>query len=377
MNNKNCLNSNKQRFNLRQESLELFFELLKIQVGAKKSLKQHYSDEQWLGAYKIANEQAITGVLAAAIETLEDKSFLPSELVLLRWVGKGMMIEQTSIKMEEAGKATVVFFHENGFACQILKGSAVARYYPQPYKRSSGDIDIWLDGSRERIYNFARKYDKDDKLYGVNYHHIKFHLMPGVNIEVHIWPSYFCSPLRNRRFQEFCKLYKPTMESSMPSLAFDRVFILSHCYRHMCGDGIGIRQVMDYFYVLRRGFTEDERSDAETWIRKLGMGRFAEGLMWVLHEVFGLEDEYLILETNEQEGRFIMNEILFTGNLGHSDKRSWGSKETAASRYLFSLKRDVYMAKHYPHEALWQPFFSLWLYFWRLSKGLLKKSDEL
>ena len=158
----------------------------------------------------------------------------------------------------------------------------------------------------------------------------------------------------------------------MPCLAFDRVFILLHCYQHMSGNGVGLRQVMDYFYVLRQGFTEEERIDTVKWVKKLGMGRFAAGLMWVLRDVFGLEDKYLIMEPDEKEGCFILNEILLTGNMGHSDKRSWGSRKSAFSRFFRNLRRDFYMVRHYPHEALWQPFFSLWLYFWRLSKGLLK-----
>lgn len=360
------------RFLMKRKKNALFFELLKIHSGVNKTLQHKYTDQEWLTALAIANEQAITGVMVTAMEVIEDKTFLPSKPVLLQWIGNVQLVEQTTIKMEEAANAVVNYFHENGFACQILKGSAVARYYPQPLRRSSGDIDVWLDGGRKKIYGFARAFDKDGMLYGVNYHHIHFHLIEGVHIEVHIWPSFLSSPLRNYRLHQFCNLYHPTMQASMPSLAFDRVFILLHCYRHMCGDGVGFRQVMDYFYVLRQGFTEDERQDAVYWIKKLGMSRFAGGLMWVLGDVFGLEKDFLIVEPKEKEGRFILNEILLTGNMGHSDNRSWGSKETAMSRFFLNLKRDFYLAKHYPHEAVWQPFFSAWLYFWRLCKGLLK-----
>ena len=355
---------------------ELFFELLKIISGAQESLRQKYSDKEWLDALDIANEQAITGALVTLIEEIKDKTVLPSKPVLLQWEGQAQTVELATIKMEEAANAVVRFFHENGFPCWILKGSAVARYYPQPLGRLSGDIDVWLDGGRKKIYQFARAFDKDGMLYGVNYHHIHFHLIEGIHIEVHIWPSFLSSPIRNHRLHKFCNLYHPTMEAAMPSLAFDRVFILLHCYRHMCGDGVGFRQVMDYFYVLRQGFTEEERAEAVKWIKKLGMERFASGLMWVLSDVFGLEEDYLIVEPNEKEGRFILTEVLLTGNLGQSDSRSWGSKATALSRFFLNLKRDFYLAKHYPHEALWQPFFSVWLYFWRLFKGLLKDRDS-
>ena len=350
------------------QAQELVFELLLVGTGAKKSLSHGYTDNDWKGALAIAQDQAIVGVLLSAIETLDVQ---PPRPLLLQWIGLVQLLEQEGARMAEAGAKVVGYFREHGFACQILKGSAVARYYPQPLRRSSGDIDIWVDGGRKRIYDFARTFDKDGILYGVNYHHIHFHLIEDVHIEVHIWPSFLSSPLRNRRLHRFSNLRRPTMESDKPSLAFDRVFILLHCYRHICGHGVGLRQIMDYYYVLRQGFTEEERKDAVYWIKQLGMARFARGLMWVLREYFGLEKQYLLMEPDVKEGRFITREVMLTGNMGHSDKRNWGSMRTPLSRFFLNLRRDVYLVGHYPHEVVWQPVFSVWLYFWRLSKGLL------
>lgn len=350
------------------KSQDLVFELLLVSTGARKALRQTYTDNDWKGALAIAQDQAIVGVLLSAIENLDVQ---PPKPLLLQWIGLVQLLEQESERMAVAGASVVKYFQEHDFACQILKGSAVARYYPQPQRRSSGDIDVWVEGGRKRIYDFARAFDKDGKLYGVNYHHIHFHLIEDVHIEVHIWPSFLSSPLRNRRLHRFSNMHRPTLESTMPSLAFDRVFIMLHCYRHICGHGVGLRQIMDYYYVLRQGFTEEERKDAVYWIKQLGMARFARGLMWVLQEYFGLEEQYLLMEPDEKEGRFIMREVLLTGNMGHSDKRNWGSMRTPFSRFFLNLRRDVYLVGHYPHEVVWQPVFSLWLYFWRWSKGLL------
>lgn len=173
-------------------SHELLFELLRISTGAKATVSRAYSDEEWEKVYNLAEEQTIAGVLLDALEKIQDESpeLMPSKMLLLQWIGNSQMIEQTSRQMEDAGMQVVDYFHKNGFACQILKGSSVGSYYPHPSRRSSGDIDIWLDGGRKKIYDFARAFDKDGKLYGVNYHHIHFHLLEDVHIEVHIWPSF-------------------------------------------------------------------------------------------------------------------------------------------------------------------------------------------
>ena len=353
----------------------LFFELLLVCTGAKDVLSRTYSETEWNEVLVIAQEQAIEGVLLSAIEKLQDEQ-RPPKLVLLQWIGSVQILEANSKKIAEASETVIKYYRENGFACNILKGCAVARYYPQPERRSSGDVDVWVDGGRKKIYDFARAFDKDGRLYGVNYHHIHFHLIEDMHIEVHIWPSFLSSPLRNCRLHKFCNLHRPTMDTDKPSLAFDRVFILLHAYQHFCGHGIGLRQIMDYYYVLKQGFTEAEKKDAVYWIQQLGMTRFTGGLMWVLREHFGLEEHLMIVVPNEKEGRFIMQEVMLTGNMGHSDKRNWGSMKSPQSRFFFNLRRDLYMAKHCPHESFWQPFFSIWLYAWRLFKGLLKDRDK-
>lgn len=354
---------------------DLFFELILVLTGGENRLSHSYSEQEWEGALSIAKDQAIVGVLFSAIESLP-KEQLPTKYPTIHWWNASDIAERNTVKITGLGDSAIRFFRENGFACVILKGTGVGRYYPQPVRRSSGDIDIWLAGGRKKIYDFARSFDKKGMLYGVNYHHIHFHLFKGVQLEIHIWPSFLSSPIRNYRLHQFCKQYEPTMEASVPCLSFDRVFILLHCYRHMNGSGVGLRQIMDYYYVLMQGFTDEEKTDAVIWIRKLGMSRFASGMMWLLQEVFGLDSEYQLMKPNEKEGRFILREVLLTGNMGYSDKREWGSRNTPFSRFIYNLRRDIYMAGHYPHEALWQPVFSVWLYFWRLFKGLLKDREK-
>lgn len=353
----------------------LFFELLQVALGNRRCLSKMPSSKEWIALYEESEKQSIVGVMLDGLERLSDAARPPQE-ILLQWIGMAQMAEQDTKRIKEASEEAVEFIRGNGFACSLLKGVAVGRYYPNPMRRQSGDVDIWLDGGRKKIYDFARGFDKDGKLYGVNYQHVHFHLFEDVHLEVHIWPAYLNNPFHNRMFHEFCKLYSPIKDSSMPCLAFDRVFILLHCYNHMYENGVGLRQIMDYYYVLKQGFTEKEKEETVNWIKKLGMERFASGLMWVMQEVFGMKEEYLLCVPNEKEGRFILQEVMMTGNMGHSDTRNWGSQKTAFKRFIHNLRRDAHLINHYPQEILFQPFFSIWLYFWRLSKGLLGGEDN-
>lgn len=359
-------------FNSTQMSSDLhglFYELIQTAVGARGGLSRVPTSKEWIALYVESERQSIVGVMLDGIEGLPPEMRPPKDM-LLQWIGRSQMTEQNTERIKEASEETVKFIQENGFACTLLKGVAVGRYYPNPKRRQSGDVDVLLDGGRKQIYDFARGCDSKKKIYGVNYHHVHLHLFEEVHLELHIWPAYLNNPIHNRRFHEFCKLYQPNRETSLPCLAFDRVFILMHCYNHMTGNGVGMRQIMDYYYVLKQGFTEEEKCDSVRWIKKLGMYRFASGLMWLMQEVFRMDDKYLLMKPSMKEGRFILQEVMMTGNMGHGDTRDWGSQKTAFKRFFHNLRRDSHLIGHYPQEIIFQPFFSLCLYFWRLSKGL-------
>lgn len=354
---------------------KLFLELLLVTMGEKDSLSRTPLEEEWKLLLEEAWKLDIGGVMLDGLERLPVVQ-RPPKMVLLQWIGQVQLIEQKTLNLTKIREEVIGFFQNNGFSCMLLKGATVGRYYPRPERRQSGDIDVWVNSGRKKLYDFARKQSSQGILYDVTYHHVGLHILVGVLIEAHIWPSFLSSPLRNNRLHIFFSLYRPTNDTTMPPLAFDRVFIMVHCYRHMCGHGLGLRQIMDYYYVLKKGFNEKEREYTVFWIRKLGMTRFAQGLMWVLKYCFGMKDGSLLMKPNKKEGSFIMQEVMLTGDIENSDFRNWGLTKSAISRFLRNIKRDIYLAKHYPHEALWQPFFSIWLYCWRLSKGLLKDSNN-
>ena len=118
--------------------------------------------------------------------------------------------------------------------------------------------------------------------------------------------------------------------------------------------------------MLRQGFTNKERSAAMHTLRSLGMKRFTSAVMWVLQEVFGLDDKYLLTPPNEKEGHFLLNEIMRSGNFGQYDqflRRT--SNDSDLSYALRKLRRIFRFIRSYPSEVLWSPLFKIWHYFWR------------
>ena len=378
-----------------------FFELIRVALGTQDALTAVPSADEWGGIYELARKQTLIGVCFSGVERLPKEQRPPKELIL-HWWAITRQIEGQNRVMGERTKETTKFFRSHGFKTAILKGHGIAQLYPKQERRQCGDVDIWLvpkadakgvrveknekriekkGNAREVIYQFVRENDPQKKLHGVNYHHVHYHLFDDTEVELHIYPGYLHNPFLNRRLHRFFESYPPT-ESETPSLTFNLVYILLHIYNHLLGHGVGLRQVMDYYFVLKTkngrcmtddgrceaGAAEEEYEEARKWIERLGMMRVAGATMWVMQEVFGLERECMLVEPDPKEGRFLLEEICQTGNMGHYDQRQWGSLNTPISRFFYNLRRDWHLIFHYPQEVIWQPLFSIWMnvmrYFW-------------
>lgn len=353
----------------------LFFEILRIALGRQQVLSAVPTVEQWRELYLMAVKQTLVGVLFPVLEQLPQEQRPPREVVLQWYMLKERTIKANRLLNQRAVE-TQAFFRGEGFDCCILKGQGIATLYPNPLLRTSGDIDIWLNGERERIYAFAHSRVG---LQGLTYQHIHYPLHKDVEVEVHVTPGHLFAPIRNRRLQHYfesaaqwhheVELPEGVGSICVPTAEFNRIYILLHIYMHLFGEGIGLRQVLDYYYVLRQADTVESRERTVATLRKLRMMRFAKAMMWVLHEVFGLEEEYLIATPDENEGRFLLSEIMLAGNFGKYDARiDRTNHHKLLPRLYNSLRRNWKFLVRYPHEMIWDVPFRTWQYVW--SRGV-------
>ena len=122
--------------------------------------------------------------------------------------------------------------------------------------------------------------------------------------------------------------------------------------------------------MLRQPDTAESRERTVATLRELRMMRFARAMMWVMAEVFGLEEEYLITTPDEREGRFLLSEIMLAGNFGHYDERLQHERGESALHWgLRKVKRNFRFVFSYPSEVLWSPIFKLWHWAWRRRHG--------
>ena len=356
----------------------IFFNFLQFCIGTEAEIPTSVKDADWKVLYVIAKKQALIGVLFHGIKQLPQE-LAPDAELLMRWMGMAQKIRLQNIRLFLDSAKVCKKFKDVGFRNCILKGQGNALLYPDPYMRTSGDIDIYLDGGRNRVIQYINKVCPNQVM---RYHHVDFPVMK-TPIEVHFTPSYMFFPVHNRRMQKWFKEVMDLQcsnvvtlpdgygEITVPTMSFNVIYILTHLYRHVFTEGIGLRQLIDYYFVLNKEELLVIRDTLQRELKHLGLWKFAKAVMYVLHETLGVPEEKMIAPVDVNEGRFLLAEIMQGGNFGQYDTRL-GSKENEGKlhRYFRMNLRNLRFVKHYPTEALSEPLFRTWFAVWKKIHGI-------
>ena len=455
-----------------------FFAFQRYCLGSKSDVSKVIAGMDWQELYSFASKQALLGLCFEGIERLGKE--YPEELrlnpigreLLMTWMGKAQQIRRQNLKVNAVASKLFSMLREDGLRCCILKGQGNALMYPNPYSRTPGDIDVWIDASRERIMEYAqKKFELGDD---IRLQHLETSL-DGVPVELHFFPCSMNNPIYHARLQKWFRrnadlqcshivgLPDGAGDIAIPTTAFNVVYQLTHLYHHFFDEGIGMRQIIDYFLVVndfsknvfldydfsnhpvplskegstfspspsssgsgdvtapsrcseplrskdggaskpspdcagwdRRGvsgdtssascssasgssitsvrsaFTTDSSASTalvvvQRELKYLGLWKFAGAVMYVLKEVLGLAEDKMIVPMDEKRGRLLLAEILDGGNFGrHFTKYAGFTHQSMGKKYFLKIWRNMHFVRYYPAEALSEPIFRTWHFFWRV-----------
>ena len=333
----------------------IFFEFLQVTIGQRSCLSRGLTMEEWKGLYGLLKKHALLGVGYVAIQKLPKEQWPPNAMIM-QWVGVAQKIRLLNLELNEECRKVVTQLEHDGIGAVVIKGQSNLENYPEELReyRNPGDIDLWTKQTNDcgipiavqqgdsveyeyykgvrGIIEYARlqrRVREDKSRFKPLYYHVEYHTDKGTEVEMHYRPSFLCSPIRNMRmqrwfkehfdvcFQNKCRLGFPVLTSSV-----NVVYQLVHLHRHVFEGGVGLRQLMDYYFALRVWHNDVmEYKDLQTqgmWseglgtpvmskeevmavIRSFGMGKFAGAVMWVLNEVFGGANENDNENENENE----------------------------------------------------------------------------
>ena len=374
----------------------IIFDFLKYCLGAKGDMSKVVAGMDWRLLYEFASKQAMLGVCFDGIERLGKE--YPEVLrlnpigrdVLMAWMAKAQQIRRLNMNVNGVAAKLYSMLKEDGLRCCILKGQGNALMYGNPYLRNPGDVDVWVNASREVIMEYGRRnFDLEDD---IRYQHLET-TMDGVPVELHFMPCVMNNPIYNARLQKWFRrnadlqcsnvveLPDGAGEIAVPTTAFNVVYQLCHLYHHFFDEGIGMRQMVDYYYVLVK--SEEGRvknctanegmanvTSLQRELKHLGLWKFAGAVMYVLHVVLGLPEERMIRSMDVKRGELLLSEILNGGNFGkHFTKYGHFTQQGMAKKYFLKIWRNMHFVRYYPAEALSEPIFRTWHFFWRKGQG--------
>ena len=343
----------------------------------------------WRQLYTFASRQALLGFCFDGIERLtkefseELKQNPMGRDLLMNWMGAAQQIRRQNVKVNAVAGELYSKFREDGLRCCILKGQGNALMYPNPYSRTPGDIDVWVNASREDITDYAKTHFEigDD----IRFHHLETSF-DGVPVELHFFPGIMNNPIYNASLQKWFKrnadlqcshivgLPDGAGDIAIPTSPFNVVYQLCHLYHHFFDEGIGMRQIIDYYYVMISDYLlviNDEslgiRDTLQRELEHLGLWKFAGAVMYVLHEALGLSEEKMIVPMDEKRGKLLLSEIMDGGNFGkHFTKYGHFTQQGMGKKYFLKIWRNMHFVRYYPAEALSEPIFRTWHFFWRM-----------
>ena len=359
-----------------------FFAFLKYCLGYKGNISRVVDSMNWQELYSFASKQALLGLCFDGIERLGKEN--PEELrlnpigreLLMTWMGKAQQIRRQNRKVNVVANKLYSMLRGDGLRCCILKGQGNALMYPNPYSRTPGDVDVWIDASRERIMEYTqKKFELGDD---IRLQHLETSL-DGVPVELHFFPCSMNNPIYHARLQKWFRrnadlqcshivgLPDGAGDIAIPTSAFNVVYQLTHLYHHFFDEGIGMRQIIDYYYVVNNDELLVIKETLQKELKHLGLWKFAGALMYVLHEVLGLSEEKMIAPMDEKRGKLLLAEILNGGNFGqYFTKYGHFTQQGMAKKYFLKIWRNMHFVRYYPAEALSEPIFRTWHFFWRM-----------
>ena len=221
----------------------------------------------------------------------------------------------------------------------------------------------------------------------INELEIHYHCLPVTEVEIHDRPFIMRNPFKNRKLHRFfamegekCfenKIALPNGvgEIAVPTTTFNLVHQMVHIAYHLYTDGIGFRQLMDYYFVLRTVQEVSDVSMVQDVVHVLGLDTFVSALMWVLGHVFTStssaqvqKEEYMLWEPCEKDGRMLLEEILKSGNFGHQDE----TKADLSNKWksFWYVNGKTFRFWRFNHWAwIWSPLWRIYYFMWRKKNG--------
>ena len=353
--------------------MSLFLELLQVSLGTRGELSRVPSAHEWEQLLIKAEDQAIVGLLLSGLERLPEEQLPPLE-VKLQWIGEFQIEEATYRQHLKVIAKTRDCLKKGGVKAAFMKGLVCGSRYPQPERRTCGDIDFVVAEK-----DFVKTLDLLEDIGTVDRELIHEHhgmaFVDDVTLEPHYKVHNFQNPAVDEAMKEmFAEVFPDRLEivdiegEKVPVFpaAFECAVLVGHMVNHVYAEGLGLRQVVDFYYWLK---VNCEREVIWGYLRSMRMERAFRVFACICENYLGLDSALLGMSYTYKEKRFaqkMMEDVLRVGNFAHSIDYTGNNEVLRPLRsYFWVVGRCIKLGYLCPAEARWWPVSKVRRFFWK------------
>lgn len=292
---------------------------------------------------RLAREHAVTGLVANA--AMRNRIVIAGGAAegrgeaVMRLMQQTMAHRQNQRRFEDAVGRFARLMEENGIAYVVFKGLAVARYYPEPFVRTMGDVDFYVPKSCfdraveviERGLNVVMDKEEVDKHYSFDWQGIRF--------EMHYQIETFGNHRHQHRFDRMideamaehadsftvCDSDGNEIEVSVLPPTEDLIVVFKHWFNHLLVEGVGLRQTLDLAVLLNAYRDKINVGRLMTALDGIGYMKAFRAMLAMMKRYFGfewLDSNFVLGCRDERYADKLMAAVMESGNFGRKAYRN-------------------------------------------------------
>lgn len=344
-----------------------FIEFLRWCLNTSDKMPSCIEFINWEDLLAFAKKQTIVGVYWQGINRLDSSTQLLSEDNVMEWMEAYCKITRRNAQVDAAIIKLNRLLSSNHIKFVVFKGQTLARFYPVPESRTSGDIDFYVykkdwNKAIALIKNIAHITDHH------SFQHLEFEV-DNVIFEMHYHTAVFTRKTNQKYWDDLIedipeglldnvninKVLIPTLPPTIYA-----IYLFIHVYHHILKEGVGLRQFIDWKMFLEAKHSEINSQELAGKLNTLGLTKAFKAFGTILVAVLGMNANLFPLPINNSDRKYtgrILEIILRYGNFGKYNRKvkvsGWRHSIETGLRSATNISRLFWLS---PYEnALWLP----------------------
>ncbi len=324
------------------DTQSVLFGLLQVAVcgaPATEALKENCTQETLEKVYTLAARHDIAHLVGQAVSKLE----LPESEIAAKCKQAALQAFMRYMRLDYAYGAACKALEVAQIPFIPLKGSVLRDDYPEPWMRTSCDVDILV-----RVEHLGAAIDVLTKTQGYTVgertdHDISMHSVDGVHLELHYdtIQARYESGTNRSVLAQIWDYAQPKTPGGYHMMLLDDMFYfyhMAHMSKHFKNGGCGIRAFLDIWIMNQK---DHDRAAREKLLEEGGMLPFARGAEQVAQYWFSSEEP-------DANTRAVSDYILRAGIYGDRANRAAVGQAKSGGKFKYLLTRRIFM----PYEFL-------------------------